>query len=115
MLALLPLVTVDGHELIQQDVQARAAALALGVNQTQAWQQQGNMFGCGLDHPRGDVQRGSPQGGKHIMRVQTANAVLMQQPFDGFRCNRLPAAGEGASSSNAHSHGSSAEGHSLSA
>lgn len=38
VLALLPLGAVDGRELIQQGVQARAAALALGVNQTQAWQ-----------------------------------------------------------------------------
>src|SRR5215469_10950372 len=85
VLALLAvIIALDDRELIQQGVQARAAALALGVNQTQAWQQQGNMFGGGLNHPRGDVQRGSPQDGKHSLRIQTANAVLTQQPFDSF-------------------------------
>jgi hypothetical protein len=32
--------TLDRRELIQQGVQARAAALALSVDQAQAWQQQ---------------------------------------------------------------------------
>jgi len=85
------IIALDDRELIQQGVQARAAALALSVNQAQAWQQQGNMLGCGLDHPRRDVQRGSPQGGEYILHVQTANAVLTQQPFDSFTLQPAPA------------------------
>ena len=40
VLALLAFITLDRRELVQQGVQARAAALALSVDQAQAWQQQ---------------------------------------------------------------------------
>jgi hypothetical protein len=48
--AWLAFIALDGRELIQQGVAVRAAALALSVDQAQAWQQQSNMFSCGLDH-----------------------------------------------------------------
>jgi hypothetical protein len=56
VLAWLPLIVLDCRELIEQGFQARAAALALIVDQAQACQQQGNMFSGSLDHPGCDVR-----------------------------------------------------------
>jgi hypothetical protein len=92
VLASLPFITLDGRELIEQGFQARAAALALSVDQVQAWQQQGNVLGCGIDDPRRNPQCGSMQRGKDILRIQAANTVLTQQAFDGFP---LQSAGHG--------------------
>src|SRR6516162_5288220 len=90
VLALLAFIAVDGRELIQQGIQPHAAALALSVDQAQAWQQQGNMLSCGLNHTRCDPQRGSTQGLKDILRVQAADPVLAQQPFNGFPLQSAP-------------------------
>jgi hypothetical protein len=90
VLALLPLVVLDHRELIHQGVQACTAALALSVDQTQAWQQQGNMLGCGLDYTRRDMQRGSVQLRKYLLCAQAANAVLAQQPLDGLPLQSAP-------------------------
>ena len=93
VLALLAFIALDGRELIQQGVQARAAALALSVDQAQAWQQKANILSCGLDDTGCDPQRGSTQGGNDILRIQAADAVLAQQPFDGFPLQSAPGGG----------------------
>jgi hypothetical protein len=86
----LVVIALDGREFVQQGVQACTAALALSVDQAQAWQQQTNMLSCGLEHTGCDPQRGGTQGGNDILRVQAANAVLAQQPLDGFRLQSAP-------------------------
>jgi hypothetical protein len=117
VLALLAIIALYCREFIQQGIQARAAALALSVDQAKPRQQQGNMLSCGFDDAGCDPQRGSTQRDKDILRVQFRRRMQCWRSSRSmvFRCTRPPTAGEGACSSKAHSHGSSAEGHSLSA
>ncbi len=50
VLALLAVIVLGGPKLIEQGFEARAAALALSVDQAQARQEQGDMFGSSLDY-----------------------------------------------------------------
>jgi hypothetical protein len=93
VLALLAIIALYCREFIQQGIQARAAALALSVDQAKPRQQQGNMLSCGFDDAGCDPQRGSTQRDKDILRVQATNAVLAQQPFDGFPLHSAPDGG----------------------
>src|SRR5215467_4821453 len=78
VLALLRALVRGVLELVEQGLQTLAAALPLAVDQTQAWQQQADMFSGSLGHARRDLERGSAQRGNHFLRAHAANAVFAQ-------------------------------------
>ena len=99
-------------KLVEQSFDAGTTTLALAVDQAQARQEQGNVFGGRLDNARRNLQRRHPQCGNDIIRFQAANAVCAQQPLDALGRKRCATLGDGASSSRVHNQGSSAAGHS---
>jgi hypothetical protein len=62
-------------KLVEQSFDAGATTLALAVDQAQARQEQGNVFGGRLDYARRNLQRRQPQCGNDIIRIQAANAM----------------------------------------
>jgi len=82
VLAPLVIVVIRGRKLVEQRLDASATALALAVDQAQAWQEQREVFGGHRDHAGRDMERGHPQRRNNLCRVQSANTVLPQQPLD---------------------------------
>ena len=80
-------------KLVEQSFDAGTTTLALAVDQAQARQEQGNVFGGRLDYARRNLQRGRPQCGNDIIRTQAANAVCAQQPLDTLGSQALRNAG----------------------
>jgi len=80
-------------KLVEQSLDAGNTTLALAVDQTQARQEQGNVFGGRLDYPRRNLQRRHPQCGNDLIRIEAANAVCAQQPLDALGSQALRNAG----------------------
>src|SRR5208337_1340964 len=80
-------------QLVEQSFEAGTTTLALAVDQAQARQEQGNVFGGRLDYARRNLQRRHPQRGNDIIRIQAANAVCAQQPLDALGSQALRNAG----------------------
>ena len=94
--AVLPWVVVlltRRSKLVEQSFDAGTTTLALAVNQAQARQEQGDVFGGGLDYARRNLQRRHPQCGNDIIRLEAANAVCAQQPLDALGSQALRNAG----------------------
>src|SRR5208282_2619625 len=79
-------------KLVEQSFDAGTTTLALAVDQAQARQEQGDVFGGRLDYARRNLQRRSPRG-NHLIRLQAANAVCEQQPLDALGSQALRNAG----------------------
>ena len=93
VLGLRGILIFGGLEVIEQRLDARGAALALGMDQAQAWQEQGDVFGGGLDYAGRNRERGSAQRGDDLFCAQAANAVFAEQPPDSLRSQAPPDAG----------------------
>ena len=66
-------------KLVEQSLDAGATTLALAVDQTQARQEQGNVFGRRLDYPRRNLKRRHRECRKFCVRSHTMT------PLDGRR------------------------------
>src|SRR5208282_447447 len=62
-------------KLVEQSFDAGTTTLALAVDQAQARQEQGNVFGGRLDYAGGHRQRRRPECGNDFFRAQAPNAV----------------------------------------
>ena len=80
-------------KLVEQSLDAGTTTLALAVDQAQARQEQGNVFGGRLDYARRNLQRRHPQCGNDLIRIEAANAVCAQQPLDALGSQALRNAG----------------------
>src|SRR6202030_3355238 len=80
-------------KLVEQSFDAGTTTLALAMDQAQARQEQGNVFGSRLDYARRNLQRRRPQCGNDIIHLQAANAVCAQQPLDALGSQALRNAG----------------------
>ena len=92
VLAWLVVLPIRRLKLVEQSFDAGTATLALAVDQPQARQEQGNVFGGRLDYAS-NLQRRHPQCGNDIIRIQAANAVCAQQPLDALGAQALRNAG----------------------
>src|SRR5271166_4410255 len=95
VLAWLVVLLIRRLKLVEQSFDAGTATLALAVDQPQARQEQGNVFGGRLDYARRNLQRRHPQCGNDIIRIEAANAVCAQQPLDALGSQALRNAGRG--------------------
>jgi hypothetical protein len=88
VLALLAfIIALDGRQLIQQDFQARAAALALSVDQVQAGQQQGNMLSCGSTTPGATRSAGARRAARTSSAFRRRMRYWRSSRSMGFRCH----------------------------
>ena len=69
-------------KLVEQSFDAGTTLLALSMDQTQARQEQGNVFGGRLDYTRCNLQRRRPQCGNDIIYIQAANVVCAEHALD---------------------------------
>jgi hypothetical protein len=72
-------------KLVEQGFDAGATPLALAMNQAQARQEQGDMFGGRIDYAGGHRQRRRLECGNDFFRAEAPNAVRMQQALDTLR------------------------------
>src|SRR5208282_2471903 len=76
-------------KLVEQSFDAGTTTLALAVDQAQARQEQGNVFGGRLDYARRNLKRRHPQCGNDSIRIEAANAMCAQQPLDALGSQAL--------------------------
>jgi hypothetical protein len=69
-------------KLVEQRFDAGTTLSALSMDQPQARQEQGNVFGSRLDYTRRNLQRRHPQYGNDIIRTQAANVVCAEHALD---------------------------------
>ncbi len=80
-------------KLLERSFDAGTTLLALNMDQTQARQKQGSVFGGRLDYARRNLQRRHPQCGNDIIRTQAADVVCAQQALDARGSQALRDAG----------------------
>jgi len=72
-------------KLVEQSFDAGATPLALAMDQAQARQEQGDMFGGRIDYAGGHRQCRRLECGNDFFRAQAPNTVRVQQALDTLR------------------------------
>ena len=85
MLSSLIVLLIRRLKLVEQSFDAGATPLALAMDQAQARQEQGDMFGGCIDYAGSHRQRRRLECGNDFFRAEAPNAMCMQQALDTLR------------------------------